>query len=98
MDISSLTSTVFYAGTRKLLGKQTIFAVEAHSGLLLAGGSVVDGVAGKVQMMKKTKLFYSVSDCSGYDVIFLYYWTSRYSPFPARQSRDHCQLVSTYKN
>lgn len=58
MDISSLTSTVFYAGTRKLLGKQTIFAVEAHSGLLLAGGSAVDGIAGKVEMMKKSSFFF----------------------------------------
>lgn len=75
VDISSLTSTVFYNGTRKLLGKQTIFAVEAHSGLLLAGGSAVDGIAGKVEMMKKKAAFFFfgfynyVSYFSGYDVM-----------------------------
>ncbi|CAI9116943.1 OLC1v1018239C1 [Oldenlandia corymbosa var. corymbosa] len=48
VDIGTLSSTVFYAGTRKLLGKQTIYSVEINGGLLIAGGSSVDGIAGKV--------------------------------------------------
>lgn len=66
VDISSLTSTVFYAGTRKLLGKQTIFAVEAHRGLLLAGGSAVDGVAGKVFSLPNKAVLGSLS--TGFDI------------------------------
>ncbi|KAL3505402.1 hypothetical protein ACH5RR_035243 [Cinchona calisaya] len=48
VDIRTLTSTIFYTGTRKLLGKQTIFSLEINNGLLIAGGSSVDGIAGKV--------------------------------------------------
>lgn len=48
MDLTNLTSTTFYSGTRKLLGKQTIHSIIAHNNLLYAGGSAVDGAAGKV--------------------------------------------------
>lgn len=43
-----LTSTTFYSGTRKLLGKQIIHSLHIHDGLLFAGGSAIDGTAGKV--------------------------------------------------
>ncbi|XP_031283198.1 putative E3 ubiquitin-protein ligase LIN-1 [Pistacia vera] len=46
--LSNLTSNTFYSGTKKLLGKQTIHSLYMHKGLLFAGGSSVDGTAGKV--------------------------------------------------
>ncbi|XP_027091219.2 putative E3 ubiquitin-protein ligase LIN-1 isoform X2 [Coffea arabica] len=52
VDLGTLTSTIFYTGTRKLLGKQTIFSLEVNSGLLIAGGSSVDGIAGKVNHLR----------------------------------------------
>ncbi|KAG5543008.1 hypothetical protein RHGRI_015935 [Rhododendron griersonianum] len=48
VDLSTYTSTVFYAGAKKLLGKQNIHSLRIHNGLLFAGGSSVDGIAGKV--------------------------------------------------
>ncbi|KAJ4702129.1 RING-type E3 ubiquitin transferase [Melia azedarach] len=48
VDLSKLTSNTFYSGTKKLLGKQTIHSLHLHNGLLYAGGSSVDGTAGKV--------------------------------------------------
>lgn len=48
VDLCKFTSTTFYSGTRKLLGKQTIYSLHIHDGLLFAGGSAVDGTAGKV--------------------------------------------------
>lgn len=42
------TSNTFYAGAKKLLGKQTIQSLCIHDGSLFAGGSSVDGTAGKV--------------------------------------------------
>ncbi|KDP36916.1 hypothetical protein JCGZ_08207 [Jatropha curcas] len=48
VDLCKLTSTTFYSGTRKLLGKQIIHSLHIHDGLLLAGGSAIDGTAGKV--------------------------------------------------
>ncbi|KAL0360544.1 UNVERIFIED_CONTAM: putative E3 ubiquitin-protein ligase LIN-1 [Sesamum radiatum] len=47
-DLGTHTSSTFYSGAKKLLGKQTIYAVEIHNGLLYASGSSVDGIAGKV--------------------------------------------------
>lgn len=48
VDLGNLTSNTFYAGTKKLLGKQTIHSLHMHNDLLFAGGSSVDGTAGKV--------------------------------------------------
>lgn len=48
VDLRAHTSSIFYSGAKKLLGKQTIYTVEIHNGLLYACGSSVDGIAGKV--------------------------------------------------
>ncbi|XP_020527492.1 putative E3 ubiquitin-protein ligase LIN-1 isoform X1 [Amborella trichopoda] len=48
VDLCRGTSGTFFSGTRKLLGKQTIHVLHINDGLLFAGGSSVDGVAGKV--------------------------------------------------
>ncbi|XP_012835676.1 PREDICTED: putative E3 ubiquitin-protein ligase LIN [Erythranthe guttata] len=48
VDLKTQSSSTFYSGAKKLLGKQTIHSVEIQDGLLYAGGSSVDGVAGKV--------------------------------------------------
>ncbi|KAL0351756.1 UNVERIFIED_CONTAM: putative E3 ubiquitin-protein ligase LIN-1 [Sesamum calycinum] len=48
VDLGTHTSSTFYSGAKRLLGKQTIYAVEIHNGLLYACGSSVDGIAGKV--------------------------------------------------
>lgn len=48
VDLCSFTSNTFYSGIRKLLGKQTIYSIQIHDGLLFAGGSSVDATAGKV--------------------------------------------------
>ncbi|XWS67032.1 hypothetical protein CRYUN_Cryun05aG0251500 [Craigia yunnanensis] len=48
LDLCSSTLSTFYSGTRKLLGKQTVSSLEIHDDLLYAGGSAVDGIAGKV--------------------------------------------------
>ncbi|KAL0912612.1 hypothetical protein M5K25_018596 [Dendrobium thyrsiflorum] len=48
VDLKRYTSNTFYSGTRKLLGKQTIHALCIQDGILFAGGSSVDGIAGKV--------------------------------------------------
>lgn len=42
------TSSTFYSGTRKLLGKQVIYSLHIHDGILYAGGSSVDASAGKI--------------------------------------------------
>ncbi|KAG0477879.1 hypothetical protein HPP92_012598 [Vanilla planifolia] len=47
VDLKKYTSSTFYSGTRKLLGKQTIHAIFIQDGTLFAGGSSVDGIAGK---------------------------------------------------
>ncbi|KAK8948328.1 putative E3 ubiquitin-protein ligase LIN [Platanthera guangdongensis] len=47
VDMKKYTSTIFYSGTRKLLGKQTIHALCIQDGILFAGGSSVDGLLGR---------------------------------------------------
>lgn len=42
------TSNTICSGTRKLLGKQTIYSMHVHDDLLFAGGSSVDATTGKV--------------------------------------------------
>ena len=46
----SSTLSTFYSGTRKLLGKQTVNSLNIHDDFLYAGGSAVDGIAGKVHL------------------------------------------------
>ena len=48
VDLSKYTSTSFFTGTRKLLGKQTIHSLQIHDDLLFACGSSIDATAGKV--------------------------------------------------
>ncbi|KAK6938966.1 hypothetical protein RJ641_032474 [Dillenia turbinata] len=47
VDLCTYTSSLFYSGARKLLGKQSVLPLCIHDGLFYAGGSV-DGAAGKV--------------------------------------------------
>ncbi|XP_072959018.1 putative E3 ubiquitin-protein ligase LIN-1 isoform X1 [Typha angustifolia] len=54
VDLSSCTSNTLYSGTKKLLGKQTIQAICIHKGILFAGGSSVDGIAGKAFSLSTT--------------------------------------------
>lgn len=42
------TSSAFYSGTRKLLGKQVVYSLHIRDGILYAGGSSVDASAGKI--------------------------------------------------
>nr|QEX51117.1 putative E3 ubiquitin-protein ligase LIN-1 isoform X1 [Cymbidium ensifolium] len=65
VDLKRHTSNTFYSGTRKLLGKQTIYALCIQGGILFAGGSSVDGIAGKVfSLATKTAIgsFITTSD------------------------------------
>ncbi|GMJ08460.1 hypothetical protein HRI_004515200 [Hibiscus trionum] len=48
VDLCSSAVNTFCVGTRKLLGKQTVNSLNIHGDLLLAGGSAVDGISGKV--------------------------------------------------
>ncbi|KAK6115209.1 hypothetical protein DH2020_007478 [Rehmannia glutinosa] len=48
VDLRTHTSSTFYSGAKKLLGKQTIFSVQIQDGLLYACGSSVDGISGWV--------------------------------------------------
>ncbi|XAR61650.1 Ubiquitin--protein ligase [Bertholletia excelsa] len=67
VDLCKYTSTVFYSGARKLLlGKQTIHSLRIHNGVLYAGGSSVDGSAGKVFSLATKAVIGSLS--TGYDI------------------------------
>lgn len=57
VDLSNLTSNTFYSGTKRLLGKQNIQSLYLQKGLLFAGGSSVDGTAGKVRNVTTVQLF-----------------------------------------
>ena len=60
-DLQKSTTTTFYSGTRKLLGKQSINSIRVHDDLLFAGGTSVDGTAGKViGKLKHSFCFYSI--------------------------------------
>ncbi|XP_047958972.1 putative E3 ubiquitin-protein ligase LIN-1 [Salvia hispanica] len=48
VDLKTHTSSSFYSGAKKILGKQTIYSLQIQDGLLYASGSSVDGIAGKV--------------------------------------------------
>ncbi|CAL5336180.1 unnamed protein product [Camellia sinensis] len=47
VDLHKYTAATFYSVVRKILGKQTIHSLCIHNGLLFAGGTSVDGIAGK---------------------------------------------------
>ncbi|KAK3007668.1 hypothetical protein RJ639_014310 [Escallonia herrerae] len=66
VDLLKYTSTTFYAGPRKLLGKQTILSLCIHKGLLFAGGSSVDGTAGKVFSLSSKAVIGSLP--TGFDI------------------------------
>ncbi|KAA8537516.1 hypothetical protein F0562_027124 [Nyssa sinensis] len=66
VDLCKYTSTTFYSGARKLLGKQTIHTLLVHNGLLFAGGSSVDGTAGKVFSLPNKAVIGSLS--TGLDI------------------------------
>ncbi|CAN4121112.1 unnamed protein product [Withania somnifera] len=51
VDLSSQTSTTFYAGAKKLLGKQNIYSLQIQNNVVFAGGSLVDGISGKVFLL-----------------------------------------------
>ncbi|KAF5181242.1 Ring-type e3 ubiquitin transferase, partial [Thalictrum thalictroides] len=47
VDMIKCTSSTFFSGTKKLLGKQIIHTLCIRDGFLFAGGSSVDGIAGR---------------------------------------------------
>ncbi|KAJ7966871.1 RING-type E3 ubiquitin transferase [Quillaja saponaria] len=67
IDLSSYTSNLYFSGTRKLLGKQTIHSLQIHDGLLFAGGSSVDATAGKILSLASKTVIGSFS--TGYDIL-----------------------------
>ncbi|KAL2468241.1 Transducin/WD40 repeat-like superfamily protein [Forsythia ovata] len=66
VDLRTLTSTTFYSGAKKLLGKQTIYSLQIYNGLIFAGGSLVDGIAGKVFSLSSKAVIGSLS--TGFDI------------------------------
>ncbi|XP_059637708.1 putative E3 ubiquitin-protein ligase LIN-1 [Cornus florida] len=66
VDLGKHTSTTFYSGAKKLLGKQNIHSLQIHNGLLFAGGSSVDGIAGKVFSLSTKAVLGSIS--TGFDI------------------------------
>ncbi|KAL6295567.1 hypothetical protein ACE6H2_003709 [Prunus campanulata] len=48
VNLGKYTSSTFYSGTRKLLGKQVVYSLHIRDGILYAGGSSVDASAGKI--------------------------------------------------
>ncbi|KAI3696066.1 hypothetical protein L1987_79075 [Smallanthus sonchifolius] len=60
-DLQKASTTTFYSGTRKLLGKQSINSICINDDLLYAGGTSVDGTSGKVFSMKSRVLVGSLS-------------------------------------
>ncbi|XP_073137184.1 putative E3 ubiquitin-protein ligase LIN-1 [Henckelia pumila] len=66
VDLRTQTSSTFYSGAKKLLGKQTIHSLEIHGGLIFAGGTSVDGTAGKVFSLSNKAVIGSLS--TGLDI------------------------------
>ncbi|KAL8242036.1 hypothetical protein R6Q59_012338 [Mikania micrantha] len=60
-DLQKASTTTFYSGARKLLGKQSINSICIHDGLLYTGGTSVDGTAGKVFSITSRVLVGSLS-------------------------------------
>ncbi|KAK6939336.1 WD40 repeat [Dillenia turbinata] len=65
VDLCTYTSSLFYSGTRKLLGKQSILSLCIRDGLLYAAGSV-DGAAGKVFSLSNKAIVGLLS--TGFDI------------------------------
>ncbi|KAK1419737.1 hypothetical protein QVD17_29029 [Tagetes erecta] len=68
-DLQKTSTTTFYSGARKLLGKQSVNSICIHDDLLYASGTSVDGTAGKVFSMTSRALVGSLS--SAYDIHYL---------------------------
>lgn len=66
IDLGRQTSSTFYSGTRKLLGKQVFYSLEIHDGILYAGGSSVDAAAGKIFSLPNKAVVGSFS--TGFDI------------------------------
>ncbi|BAT94636.1 hypothetical protein VIGAN_08125500 [Vigna angularis var. angularis] len=66
VDLSKNTSNSFFSGTRKLLGKQTIYSLRVHDDLLFACGSSVDATAGKIFSLSSKMVVGSLS--TGLDI------------------------------
>ncbi|KAK9946928.1 hypothetical protein M0R45_012367 [Rubus argutus] len=66
IDLGRQTSSTFYSGTRKLLGKQVFYSLEIHDGILYAGGSSVDATAGKIFSLPNKAVVGSFS--TGFDI------------------------------
>ncbi|GAU16937.1 hypothetical protein TSUD_36950 [Trifolium subterraneum] len=66
VDLSKYTSTSFFTGTRKLLGKQTIHSIQIHDDFLFACGSSVDATAGKIFSLSTKMVVGSLS--TGLDI------------------------------
>ncbi|XP_021997634.1 putative E3 ubiquitin-protein ligase LIN-1 isoform X1 [Helianthus annuus] len=60
-NLPKTSTTTFYSGTRKLLGKQSINSICIHDDLLYTGGTSVDGTAGKVFSITSRVLVGSLS-------------------------------------
>ncbi|KAL4557528.1 hypothetical protein LXL04_035709 [Taraxacum kok-saghyz] len=69
VDLRKNTSTTFYAGARKLLGKQSINSLHIQDNLLFVGGTSIDGVAGKVFSLSTRGVIGSLS--TGFDIQLL---------------------------
>ncbi|XP_060192630.1 putative E3 ubiquitin-protein ligase LIN-1 [Lycium barbarum] len=61
VDLRSQTSTTFYAGAKKLLGKQNIYSLQVQKNVVFAGGSSVDGISGKVFSLPSKAVIGSLS-------------------------------------
>ncbi|MCE0482352.1 hypothetical protein HAX54_041039 [Datura stramonium] len=66
VDLRSQTSTTFYAGAKKLLGKQNIYSLQVQKNVVFAGGSLVDGISGKVFSLPSKAVIGTLS--SGSDI------------------------------
>ncbi|PWA53627.1 E3 ubiquitin-protein ligase LIN-1 [Artemisia annua] len=69
VDLRKNTSTTFYSGARKLLGKQTINSLHIQDNLLYMGGTSIDGTAGKVFSLSSRAVIGSLQ--AGFDIQLL---------------------------
>ncbi|XP_051139219.1 putative E3 ubiquitin-protein ligase LIN-1 [Andrographis paniculata] len=66
VDLRTQTSSTFYSGAKKLLGKQTIYSVQIYNNILYACGSLIDGIAGKAFKLSSRAIVGSLA--TGLDV------------------------------
>ncbi|KAI3757273.1 hypothetical protein L6452_04807 [Arctium lappa] len=69
VDLRENTSTTFYSGARKLLGKQSINSLHIQDNLLFMGGTSIDGAAGKVFSLSSRAVIGSLQ--TGFDIQLL---------------------------